>query len=514
MQLMTDWTSGYIVDIAYTYGYYTELNPLRIKLAFLNAGLLPPKQGYHCELGYGQGVCVNMHAAGSDSIWYANDFNPDQASFAQELAKVSGANAQLTDESFVDFCSRTDLPDFDSIGLHGVWSWISDDNRAVIVDFLRRKLKVGGVLYISYNTQPGWAAMLPFRDLLTEHSEVMGSPGYGMIPRIDGALDFVGKLFATTPHYTKVNPQVVERFNQIKDQDRSYLAHEYFNRDWLPMSFTRLVQWLSPAKLNYACSAHYLDHIDSINLSSEQQALLNDIPDSLFRETVRDFCVNKQFRKDYWVKGVRQLSSIEQTEALRAQKILLVTPRIDVSLKTTSTMGEVTLHDSIYDPILDLLADHKIKTIGQIEQLLIPSGLLFDQLNEAIMVMAGLGYLISAQDESVVANAKKQTDKLNTYLLDKARSRNDINFLASPVSGGGFAIGHIQQLFLLALSLGKKQPADWVQMTLEALIANNEKIVKDGEVLETPEQNLAELTELALYFAEKQLPILRALQIA
>ena len=35
---MTDWTAGYIVDIAYTYGYYTELNPLRIKLAFLNAG--------------------------------------------------------------------------------------------------------------------------------------------------------------------------------------------------------------------------------------------------------------------------------------------------------------------------------------------------------------------------------------------------------------------------------------------------------------------------------------------
>ena len=26
---MTDWTSGYIADLAYTYGCYTELNPLR-----------------------------------------------------------------------------------------------------------------------------------------------------------------------------------------------------------------------------------------------------------------------------------------------------------------------------------------------------------------------------------------------------------------------------------------------------------------------------------------------------
>jgi len=40
---MTDWTSGYVADIGYTYGYSTELNPLRIRLAFLNAGLVVPE---------------------------------------------------------------------------------------------------------------------------------------------------------------------------------------------------------------------------------------------------------------------------------------------------------------------------------------------------------------------------------------------------------------------------------------------------------------------------------------
>jgi hypothetical protein len=28
---MNDWTAGYVADIGYTYGYYTELNPLRVK---------------------------------------------------------------------------------------------------------------------------------------------------------------------------------------------------------------------------------------------------------------------------------------------------------------------------------------------------------------------------------------------------------------------------------------------------------------------------------------------------
>ena len=83
---MTDWTAGYVADIGYTYGYYTELNPLRIQLAFLNAGLSFPKITHACELGFGQGLSTNLHAAASSVQWHGTDFNPAQAGFAQELA--------------------------------------------------------------------------------------------------------------------------------------------------------------------------------------------------------------------------------------------------------------------------------------------------------------------------------------------------------------------------------------------------------------------------------------------
>ena len=172
---------------------------------------------------------------------------------------------------------------------------------------------------ISYNTQPGWAAMAPMRDLLTEHSEVMGVNGQGLVSRIDGVLAFAEKLLATNPTYARANPQVPERLKKIKEQNRNYLAHEYFNRDWLPMPFSRMANWLAQAKLSYACPAHYLDHIDALNLTAEQQALLKEIPDAMFRQTVRDFCVNQQFRRDYWVKGPRRLGAVAQAEALRAK---------------------------------------------------------------------------------------------------------------------------------------------------------------------------------------------------
>ena len=425
-----------MVDIGYTFGYYTELNPLRLRLAFLNAGLAVPDSGAACELGFGQGMSANLHAAASVTQWHGTDFNPSQAGFAQELASVSGAAAQLHDDAFADFCARPGLPDFDYIGLHGIWSWISDANRAVIVDFVRRKLKVGGVLYISYNTLPGWATFAPMRHLLTQHAATLGADGVGIVSRIDGALDFAGKLLATNPVYARANPTVPERLNKVNGQNRHYLAHEYFNADWHPMYFADMARWLEPAKVGYACSANLLDHVDAINLTAEQQELLKSLPDAQMRETVRDFLVNQQFRKDYWVKGARRLSPLEQAEALRALRFVLV------------------------------------------------------------------------------ARAKKQSDKLNAHLMLKARGSAELSYLASPVTGGGVTVGRFAQLFLLARAQGHKQHADWAQCAWGLLAAQGQRILKEGKALDTPEENLAELGQQAQEFAEKQLPLLKALQVA
>lgn len=511
---MTDWTAGYVADISYTYGYYTELNPQRIKLAFLNAGLVPPEVGTACELGFGQGMSTNLHAAASAVQWHGTDFNPSQASFAQELSAVSGSGAQLYDQSFEQFCGRSDLPDFDYIGLHGIWSWISDTNRAVIVDFIRRKLKVGGVLYISYNTQPGWAAMVPMRDLLTEHAEVLGSNGAGIVNRIDHALAFADQLFAANPAFSRANPQVVDRLKKIKNQNRNYIAHEYFNRDWEPMAFSKMAEWLQPGKLQWACSTHLLDSVDAVNLSAEQQSLLSGIPDAMFRQTVRDFCVNQNFRRDYWVKGARRLTALEQAETLRQIRIVLTSPRADVPLKVTAALGEANMSEAVYGPILDAMADHKIRTIAQLEQLVMGNGINFAQMNQAILILVGAGYVQLAHDEQVANKVRKSSDKLNAYLMNKARSSADISFLSSPITGGGIIVSRFAQLFLLARSQGMKQPANWAEFTWSMLAAQGQRIVKEGKQLETAEENMAELTAQANIFAEKQLPILKALQIA
>ena len=108
---MSDWSSGYVSELGYTYGYYEELNPNRLYLCLLSKGFQPPTITHALELGFGQGVSVNIHAAASDVTWTGTDFNPSQANFARQLACQSGANATLCDASFQEFLADDKNPE-------------------------------------------------------------------------------------------------------------------------------------------------------------------------------------------------------------------------------------------------------------------------------------------------------------------------------------------------------------------------------------------------------------------
>jgi hypothetical protein len=224
--------------------------------------------------------------------------------------------------------------------------------------------------------------------------------------------------------------------------------------------------------------------------------------------------VNQQFRRDYWVKGARRLTPMEQSQGLRAQRLLMTVHRPDVSLKITGSLGEATLTEKVYAPLLDLMADHKVRTLAQIEQVVKDANITFVQLVQAVLVLCGTGSLSAVQEDTVTAKAKAHTDKLNTHLMIKARGSSDINFLASPVTGGGVAVGRFHQLFVLAMQSGNKKPEEWAGFVAQILTDQGQWIIKDGKPLDSAEAQLAEIILQAKEFAAKQLPILKALLIA
>lgn len=510
---MSDWTSGYVAEVGYTYGHYAELSPERLRMAFLSAGLLMPAIGAACELGFGQGVSANIHASASMAQWHGNDFIPAQAAYAQDLASASGSGARFTEESFAEFCNNPALPDFDFISLHGIWSWVSHQNRETIVDFIRRKLKVGGVVYLSYNTQPGWASMVPIRHLLAEHSRVMGSESQGTLGRIDSAMQFGEQLLALNPAYARANPEVPIRYAKLKGNDRAYLAHEYFNQNWEPMPFSDVAAMLGPAKLEFACSAHLLDHADELQLSAAQQAFLKKIPHEGFRQTVRDLIVDQQFRRDYWVKGLRRIGIIEQLEQWRQLRVVLVKPRAEVVLKVKGNLGEAELKAEQYSPLLDALADQQVHRVADIEQLPAVKGMALPLLLSSFRMLYAKGDIAIAQDEAVTAQVAERCRRLNAHLMNRSRAAIECLFLASPVTGTGVPVMRMDQLFLLARNAGGKTPAEWAAGVWDILQNNREKVVKDGRVLDSAADSLAEVTRQAEDFARTRLPVLDALGV-
>ena len=217
---MTSWTSGYVADLGYTHGFYRELTPELIRFVALAKGMQAGSSLTYCELGCGQGFSANLIAASNPHIQvYATDFNPAQIAGARALAVDGGAsNVHFFDHAFEQFGDEPSLPDqFDVIALHGIYSWISPENRQHIVDFVRRRLKVGGLLYISYNTLPGWAAAMPLRRLMVDHA---GSNGPSA-PRIEAAIGFVDKVQAAQAAYFTQNPTVGPRFEKLKGMSRS-----------------------------------------------------------------------------------------------------------------------------------------------------------------------------------------------------------------------------------------------------------------------------------------------------
>jgi SAM-dependent methyltransferase len=511
---MSPWSEGYVTDITYTYGYYAELNPMRARWALARAGFRAPEVTNACELGYGQGLSINLHAAANEVYWCGTDFNPCQAAFAQGLARASGAKSLLSDEAFEAFCARTDLPDFDYIGLHGIWSWISDRNRRVIADFLRRKLRVGGVAYLSYNTLPGWAAFAPMRELLLAHYERMSAPGMAVGKRIDAALAFGQKVMQLQPRAAAALPSMAGRLEKVRTQSRAYLAHEYFNADWAPMYFSDMAAWLADCKLSYACSAHLPDHADGLNLSDEHVGLLNSIDDVNLRELTRDMLVNQQFRRDLWVKGPVRMRPAERAAILRQQQVLLVVPRGDVKLKITGSRGEADMSAPIYPALLDVLAEAPLRfhTVGAVEKIL-SQKLSFSagHFIEALTLLLGTGQVQLVANPSPSPDTVQNSQRLNQAIATMAHDGGDVRYLSSPVLGAAVEVNRFEQMFLSECWRGESRPQAWAEAAWSKLSAAGERLVgSDGQALTAPEDNLKVLMQRAQTFADIRLPVLKA----
>ncbi|MGV1957251.1 class I SAM-dependent methyltransferase [Agrobacterium sp. 22-214-1] len=513
---MTTWTQGYVDGLDYTFDFYRELTPALLGFAALCRGqkfVLEGRPLKYCELGCGQGFSTNLLAAANPDIeFYANDFNPAHIAGAQSLAgEAALANIRFYEHAFADFADEPSLPDgFDIIALHGVFSWISAKNRGQIMDFIFRKLKPGGLVFISYNTLPGWASALPLRRILIDRANRSSGP---LQLRIEEALAFADTLLKANTGYFKNNPSVKTHFGQMQPMSCNYLAHEYFNEDWHPMYFSDVARELSAAKLSFLGSVDLLDTVESQLFSAEQQALLRAEADPIQRETLKAFVTNEQFRRDLFVKGAIPHSVRSSAGGWIDARFALSRPRDVVAAALKRRFSNQQLQEAIYEPLLNVLSGGPVTVREILSDSIVGRSLSWGQVTETLSALVGAGYLQPCLREEGQARREKSCRAFNAAVCRSAKDSETLQFLASPVTGGGVRLDRFEQLFLLAIGDDKEQPDQWAQYAWSVLAPQGQKLLKEGRALETEEENLAELVARANAFAGNLLPVCLSLRI-
>ncbi len=510
---MGDWTSGYVADLDYTHDFFNELAPTMMAMAAVSRGQkhgLNKKSLSYCELGCGQGFTANVLAASNPHIdFHAMDFNPAHIAGAIELAEETELdNVHFYERSFADFDQESALPEqFDVIALHGVMSWVSKENQQLIIDFVGRRLKAGGMLYVSFNSLSAWATAMPLRRILVDRA----AQGTGPLEnRIDEALDFARQLEQAGAKFFRDNPSASARLESAASMSRNYLAHELFNADWTPFHFADLAADLSQAKVSFLGSSNVMEHLDDLSLTPQQIAVLDAQSDPVQRESLRDVLINEQFRTDLFVKGAQKLTERGAIGAWFQTPLTLMTRYSGGQVKQSWRLGDIALDHAEYGPILEALSSGPATVRTLLDQGVF-GRMTWREISRLLTILVGAGILAPCLPLEGLEARRERCQVFNQAICKRAEDSDTLGFLASPVTGSAVALDRFEQLFLLALSEGKQDPMDWAALVWSILSAQGQRLQHEGRVLEHDAENLAVLQARAKAFAVRRLPVCKSL---
>ena len=504
--MTTAWTDGYQTEVNYTYGYYKDLSPNYQKFCLLLNGVdctSSNQEHHHCELGFGQGVSLNIHAVSNmATTFYGTDFNPAHAGHANNLADQCHVPHHFYDASFEELLDK-DLPMFDSISLHGIWSWISHENQHIILKFIRKFLKPNGIVYISYNCVTGWAANMPIRELFHSHFK-FNSTSTNPLQKVKDSLDFSEALLQQNPNFAKRNPNALQKVQDLKKQNPNYLIHEYLNQDWQCFSFQQVVRIMEEIKLTYAGSTDLNTHLNNINFTDEHQNFLNKIEHPIFKEQCRDYFANTQFRKDLFIRGKNNLTPLQTKQRLRNTGFILLTAPEKLPKTIQGYLGEFNLRQDIYGAIGTYFKKqhYKPQTIAELEQA-IPE-LNYAQILNALTILCHLNLVQPCLGTEPSADVLRYSHEFNQYLLEQASYHQNYQVLASPITGIGILADQFSQLYYRAYFKEGLKTAEQLAEYIQNILTELGWLVldKDGQSVSDRDQSLKILKEKAQDFID------------
>jgi predicted O-methyltransferase YrrM len=467
---MTGPTSGaeYVTDVAYLRNFVEDLAPARLRLvAALNGFSPPPPHGFaYCELGSGNGdTTATLAAANPDAQFVGVDVNPEHVAFAQNLAQKGGLlNVRFLERDFADMLGD-DLPRFHYVGAHGVLSWVSAEKRKALIAFASARLEPGGLLTVSYNALPGWAAVEPLRRLFLDTSA--GASG-STLDRARHALTAAQVLADAGADYFTQNPTARTMLEAAKKGGLQYVAHEYFHSHFSPMYFADVAREMAESGLYYVGQLPlYLNYPD-LCIPAPLREAFKGITDRIVLERMKDFAVNEFFRRDVYVKGKAACSAAHTRAYFESTPFGAPAGRVlrDVKLAHYTLQFPGAIFDTLVPRLTassstaaELAVAPDLAAYGQ------------DKIRDAILRLA-LGDQVTPTLRSTKPLAShdfagRRYDMplaYNRMMLEQRLSRRNLVVLAAPLTGSGLTLSVLHAACLrLATSVAPEDRGAWIR---------------------------------------------------
>ncbi len=300
---MTDAADGYVLDSSYLFEFFPDHGPAWLNTVAALNGVAPRPlaDGFTwCDIGCGHGIsALALAAAFPGGRFLGLDLNPAHVSFAQALARDAGlANAHFLsgDAAALD----EPLPALDFAVLHGVISWVDQTTRARLLDTVMHALKPGGLLLISYDALPGWAAHRMMRDMMVNVTrDVEG----GSVARARAAVTWLRRLREGGAAFFRDHPALARAVDEMRDDRLVYVAHEYFNGVLRPFAFNEVRAEVDGRGGQFVGRAEVFLNVVDLCVPAALQADLAEARSRAEFEARRDFLRNETLRRDVYVKG-------------------------------------------------------------------------------------------------------------------------------------------------------------------------------------------------------------------
>ncbi|MDR2107599.1 MAG: class I SAM-dependent methyltransferase [Holosporaceae bacterium] len=357
----------YITEIPYISNYYCDLNPAHLSFIAALNGFRPPdvlKNFSYCELGCGCGKTTNIVAAAYPySDCTGIDINKEHIRIARSES-VGLKNIKFLDVSFREALPQN-LPRFDFITAHGIWSWVGDSARTDILKFVRKFLKPNGILYLSYDAMPGWSQLAPFHKIIFAYAnDKKGS----ITEKASAALTYLQFLNGNKSAFFERNPEAKIFLQTLERSDARYVIHELFNKHLRPEYFCDVASDMKKAGLTFVGNS---EHFQNCRMMTPEpfRKLLDTASDKISAETHRSIIMNDRFRRDIYMKC--KPSAVPQNKKIADYLGNLMfgakKPLSDLNLEVQTGGYTLSLRPDIYLKIFEMLSEDQL-TVREINQ--------------------------------------------------------------------------------------------------------------------------------------------------